>query len=96
MSRPLVRAGDERAGKAGIDPQDPFGAAAVELGDAELVGARVEVREPATHALLGTRIVFSNHGYKTCNALEAHFGLGRRDVVEVKATLLNGKTSHSR
>ena len=60
--------------------------------DAELIGARVEAREPATHALLGTRIVFSNHGYKTCNALDSHFGLGKRDVVEVKVILLNGKT----
>lgn len=62
------------------------------MRDAEFVGARVEARDPATRALLGTRIVFSNHGYKTCNALDAHFGLGKRDVVEVKVTLLNGKT----
>jgi hypothetical protein len=60
--------------------------------DAELVGARVAVTEPGTDRLLGTRVVFSNQGYRTGSALEAHFGLGRRDKVDVAVTLLNGKS----
>lgn len=60
--------------------------------DAELVGARVEVREPGTHRLLGTRVVFSNHGYKTGCALEADFGLGKRAHADVTVTLPSGKT----
>jgi hypothetical protein len=60
--------------------------------DAELVGTRVEVCEPGTRKLLGTRVVFSNHGYKTGCALETHFGLGKRDHVDVKVTLPSGKT----
>ncbi len=61
--------------------------------DAELVGARVAVTEPGSSALLGTRVVFSNQGYRTGSALEAHFGLGRRDKVDFTVTLLNGKSS---
>ena len=38
-------------------------------------------------------MVFSNQGYRTGSALEAHFGLGRRDKVDVTVTLLNGKAS---
>jgi hypothetical protein len=60
--------------------------------DAELVGARVEICEPGTRKLLYTRVVFSNHGYKTGCALETHFGLGKRDHVDVKVTLPSGKT----
>jgi hypothetical protein len=57
------------------------------------VGARVAASEPGSNKLLGTRVVFSNQGYRTGSALEAHFGLGRRDKVDVTVTLLNGKSS---
>jgi hypothetical protein len=60
--------------------------------DAELIGARVEVREPATGKLLGTRWVHPNHSYKSGGSLEAHFGLGTYGRVDVKAIPTNGKT----
>ena len=62
------------------------------IHDAELVGARVETHEPGTQKLLGTRIVFSNQGYKSGCALETHFGLGKRDRVDLTITLLGGKS----
>jgi len=62
------------------------------VSDAELIGARVDAREPGTGKLLGMRAVFANHSYKSGGPLQAHFGLGKRDVVDIRVTLLNGKT----
>jgi catechol 2,3-dioxygenase-like lactoylglutathione lyase family enzyme len=60
--------------------------------DAELIGARVTLHEPFTSRLLGMRAVAANHSYKSGGALETHFGLGKRDKVDVKVTLPSGKT----
>jgi len=60
--------------------------------DAELIGARVEIHDPASGKLVGMRIIFSNHSYKSGCPLEAHFGLGKHDKINVKVTLLNGNT----
>jgi len=59
--------------------------------DAELIGARVEARDPKSGALVGMRAITANPSYKSSAALEAHFGLGKRDTVDVKATLPSGK-----
>ncbi len=61
--------------------------------DAELIGARVEARDPKTNKLLGMRVLAANHSYKSGGALEAHFGLGKREQLDVRVTLLNGKTT---
>ena len=59
--------------------------------DAELIGARVEAREPASQKLLGTRWIFSNHSYKSGGALDAHIGLGKLVRADLAITLLSGK-----
>jgi hypothetical protein len=55
--------------------------------DAELIGARVEARDLGSGKLLGTRVISSNHSYKSGSALEAHFGLGKHDRVTVSVVL---------
>ena len=57
--------------------------------DAELIGARVELTAMGEKQY---RWIHSNHSYKSGGALEAHFGLGKATVADVKVTLLNGKT----
>jgi hypothetical protein len=59
------------------------------ISDAELIGARVEARDP-TGKLLGMRVIASNHSYKSGGALDAHFGLGKNQTVNIVITLLNG------
>jgi len=59
--------------------------------DAELIGARVEVRDPSTDTLLGMRVIAANHSYKSGGALEAHVGLGTHARTAVTVTLPNGK-----
>ena len=61
--------------------------------DAELIGARVEALEPGAKKLLGMRAIAANHSYKSGGALEAHFGLGSHDTVDIRVTLPNGKKS---
>ena len=58
------------------------------LSDAELIGARVEV---SAEGMKQTRWIHSNHSYKSGGALDAHFGLGKQNKVDVKVTLLSGK-----
>ena len=55
--------------------------------DAELIGARVEVSAPAMKQY---RWIHANHSYKSGGALEAHFGLGKREAVDVNITLPKG------
>ncbi|MBX3179939.1 MAG: VCBS repeat-containing protein [Candidatus Hydrogenedentes bacterium] len=62
------------------------------LNDAELIGARVEVRDPGSGKLLGARWIHPAHAYKSGGALEAHFGLGEHDEVELMLTLQGGET----
>jgi hypothetical protein len=57
------------------------------VSHADLIGARVEAREPATGRLLSTRWVHPNHSYKSGGALEVHFGLGKHDRVTVSVVL---------
>ncbi|MBU0606296.1 MAG: CRTAC1 family protein, partial [Armatimonadetes bacterium] len=61
------------------------------VSDAQLIGARVEVRTPGTDKLLGTRWITSHDSYKSGGPLEAHFGLGKVVRVEVQVTLPDGK-----
>jgi hypothetical protein len=61
------------------------------LSDAELVGARIEAREPGTDKLLGMRVIAGNHSYKSGSALEAHFGLGQRERADITVTPLSGR-----
>ena len=63
------------------------------VSDAELIGARVEAHQPASGELLGARWIHSNHSYKSGGALEAHFGLGQCDRVNVSVTLISGAQS---
>jgi hypothetical protein len=58
---------------------------------AELIGARVQLYEPASEKLLSTRWIYSNHSYKSGGPLEAHFGLGKRATADIVVTLTNGK-----
>lgn len=61
------------------------------ITDAELIGARVEVREPGSEKLVGTRWIHPAHAYKSGGALDAHFGLGKTTGADVTVTLLSGK-----
>jgi len=56
--------------------------------DAELIGARVEV---TATGMKQYRWIHSNHSYKSGGALDAHFGLGKHECVELKVTLPSGK-----
>lgn len=58
-----------------------------EIGQAELIGAKVTVREPGTNKILGTRWIHSDHSYKSSGALDAHFGLGQRKKVDIEVVL---------
>jgi hypothetical protein len=57
--------------------------------DAELIGARVEL---TTEAGKQFRWIHANHSYKSGGALEAHFGLGKHEKVDVRITLPSSKT----
>ena len=62
------------------------------VSDAELIGALVGVREVANGKLLGMRAITANDSYKSGCPLEAHFGLGQHERVNLTVTLLNGRT----
>jgi hypothetical protein len=59
------------------------------LSHAELIGARVELTADGEKQ---HRWIHSNHSYKSGGALDAHFGLGKATIADVKVTLLNGNT----
>jgi len=61
------------------------------VSDAELIGARVEVREPQMGKLLGMRSVSANDSYKSGCPLEVHFGLGKHERVDLRVSLPNGR-----
>jgi catechol 2,3-dioxygenase-like lactoylglutathione lyase family enzyme len=63
------------------------------VSDAELIGARVEVRQVGDDKLLGMRAIVANDSYKSGCPLEVHFGLGHHERVNLTVTLLNGKTA---
>jgi catechol 2,3-dioxygenase-like lactoylglutathione lyase family enzyme len=56
--------------------------------DAELIGARVEL---TAGGMKQYRWLHPNHSYKSGGALEAHFGLGQQDRMDVNVVLLRGK-----
>jgi hypothetical protein len=58
--------------------------------NAELIGARVEARNPGTGGLLGARWIHTNPSYKSSGPLEAHVGLGKHARVNVMIALPNG------
>lgn len=57
------------------------------VSDAELIGTHVEVSDPQTNRLIGMRGIYTHHSYKSSSALEAHFGLGKRDLVDITVRL---------
>ncbi|MCX7013163.1 MAG: CRTAC1 family protein [Candidatus Sumerlaeota bacterium] len=61
--------------------------------DSELIGARVEAQEPGSGRLLGLRVIFPQDSYKSGCPMEAHFGLGTQDRVDIMVALLDGKTA---
>ncbi|MGD9498811.1 MAG: FG-GAP-like repeat-containing protein, partial [Armatimonadota bacterium] len=61
------------------------------VSDAELIGARVEAREPGTGRLLGMRTVASHDSYKSGCPLEVHFGLGAHTTVALSVHLPDGR-----
>jgi len=61
--------------------------------DAELIGARVELHEPGSGRLLGTRVVAADQSYKSGSPLEVHFGLGKREKADVRLLLSGGRTA---
>ncbi|NBC87434.1 MAG: serine hydrolase [Bacteroidetes bacterium] len=60
------------------------------VSHAELIGARVELFDTDTDGRIGTRGIYTNHAYKTSSPLQAHFGLGQRESVDVEVTLPSG------
>ena len=59
------------------------------VGDADLIGARVEVTAGGNKQY---RWIHSNHTYKSGGALDAHFGVGKAEVADVTVNLLSGIT----
>jgi len=62
------------------------------ISDAELVGARMMIYDQRTNQMLGMRAMASNQSYKSGGALDAHFGLGKNDRVNITINLLDGKS----
>jgi len=60
--------------------------------DAQLFGAHVKIFESDTDELLGMRGLYNNRSYRSSSPPEAHFGLGRRDGVDVRIDLVGGET----
>jgi poly(3-hydroxybutyrate) depolymerase len=58
---------------------------------ASLIGTRVEAFDVETGRRLGTRGIYPQHAYKTGSPLQAHFGLGPHEQVDVRATLPSGE-----
>ncbi len=61
------------------------------IRDAELLGARVELREPNNKQLIGMRGIYTNQTYKSSSPLEAHFGLGAVSNVDIAILLPDGR-----
>lgn len=59
------------------------------LSDAELIGAKISALDGSKR--LATRWIHSDHAYKSSGALEAHFGLGKVDNVNLEVRLPSGK-----
>jgi len=61
------------------------------ISHARLIGTRIELFEIHTGQRLGTRGIYTNHAYKTGSPLQAHFGLGPHEQVDLRATLPSGE-----
>lgn len=61
------------------------------VSHAALIGAHVEVYDPQSNRLLGMRGIYSHHTYKSSSPLEAHFGLGKLDRVDITVRLLGNR-----
>jgi hypothetical protein len=66
------------------------------ISDHRLIGAHVLAYEAGTLAagnpkLVAMRAVHSNQSFRTGCALEAHFGLGKRDRVDLEVELISGE-----
>jgi hypothetical protein len=59
--------------------------------DAALIGAKVEALEPGRGKLIAARWIHNDHAYKSSGALTAHFGLGKREKVDVRVTIPGAK-----
>ncbi len=67
------------------------------ISDHRLIGAHVFAYEGGTLAteqpkLLGMRAIHSNQSFRTGSPLEAHFGLGRHDRIDVEVRLIGGQS----
>jgi len=54
------------------------------ISHAKMLGTRIEIYKPGTDMRLGTRGIYAEHSYKSGSPLEAHFGLGGHESVDVK------------
>jgi len=61
------------------------------ISHARLIGTRIEVFDIQTGQRLGTRGIYTHHAYKTGSPLQAHFGLGPHERVDLRATLPSGE-----
>jgi hypothetical protein len=66
------------------------------ISDHRLIGAHVFAYETgtlagATPTLLGMRAIHSNRSFRTGSPLEAHFGLGKHDRVDIEVRLVSGE-----
>ena len=52
-----------------------------------MYGARIEVYQPGTKKLIGSRGIYSNTSYRSSGPPEAHFGLGQAQTVDVIVNL---------
>ncbi|WP_052299499.1 SUMF1/EgtB/PvdO family nonheme iron enzyme [Rubinisphaera brasiliensis] len=60
--------------------------------DAKLFGAHVKLFQSGTDQLVGMRGLYNDRSYRSSSPLEAHFGLGQRDGVDVRIDLVGGET----
>jgi len=59
---------------------------------ARLLGTRIEIYQTGTNQRLGTRGIYAERSYKSGSPLEAHFGLGPHESVDVKVFPPVGKS----
>lgn len=67
------------------------------LSDSEIIGGKVVAHDPANlEKILGARQISANQSYKSGSALEAHFGLGGNDSIDLTFETLSGKKLYFR
>jgi N-acetylglucosamine-6-sulfatase len=61
------------------------------FSDAELVGSRIEFVNQENLSLICSRVVSSNHSYKSSSPLEVHAGMGRHKLVTIRVFTPKGE-----